>query len=67
LIEYIYKDNEIIDSNVKSIFEDANQGAIIHNTLQKIQQTLKRLLSIFTDNCVTEPDEGERIIDKLFF
>jgi DNA-directed RNA polymerase subunit beta len=44
----IDKDNveEIIDSNVKSILlhkEDANQGdyAIIHNTLQKIQQTLK--------------------------
>jgi DNA-directed RNA polymerase subunit beta len=44
----IDKDNveEIIDSNVKSILlhEDANQAdyAIIHNTLQKIQQTLKR-------------------------
>jgi DNA-directed RNA polymerase subunit beta len=44
----IDKDNveEIIDSNVKSILlhkEDANQAdyAIIHNTLQKIQQTLK--------------------------
>jgi hypothetical protein len=55
----IDKDNvEIIDSNVKSILhkEDANQGdyAIIHNTLQKIQQTLKKgLLNIFTDNYVT--------------
>jgi DNA-directed RNA polymerase subunit beta len=44
----IDKDNveEIIDSNVKSILlqEDANQAdyAIIHNTLQKIQQILKR-------------------------
>jgi DNA-directed RNA polymerase subunit beta len=48
-IHIIDKDNveEIIDSNVKSILlhkEDANQAdyAIIHNTLQKIQQTLKR-------------------------
>jgi DNA-directed RNA polymerase subunit beta len=44
----IDKDNveEIIDSNVKSILlhKEDNQAdyAIIHNTLQKIQQTLKR-------------------------
>jgi hypothetical protein len=65
--DIIDKDNveEIIDSNVKSILlhkEDANQAdyAIIHNTLQKIQQIQKKLLSIFTDNCVMN-----RLMKKL--
>jgi hypothetical protein len=66
--DIIDKDNveEIIDSNVKSILlhkEDANQAdyAIIHNTLQKIQQIQKKLLSIFTDNCVMQ----NRLMKKL--
>jgi DNA-directed RNA polymerase subunit beta len=74
----IDKDNveEIIDSNVKSILlhkEDANQAdyAIIHNTLQKIQQTLKRSVEhIYRQLRNAEPPDEETargIIDKLFF
>jgi DNA-directed RNA polymerase subunit beta len=53
--------------------EDANQAdyAIIHNTLQKIQQTLKKkLLSIYRTMRNAEPPDEETargIIDKLFF
>jgi DNA-directed RNA polymerase subunit beta len=64
----IDKDNveEIIDSNVKSILlhkEDANQAdyAIIHNTLQKIQQILKKAVEHITDNCVMQ----NRLMKKL--
>jgi DNA-directed RNA polymerase subunit beta len=67
---------EIIDSNVKSILlhkEDANQAdyAIIHNTLQKIQQTLKEAVEhIYRQLRNAEPPDEETargIIDKLFF
>jgi DNA-directed RNA polymerase subunit beta len=53
--------------------EDANQGdyAIIHNTLQKIQQTLKRAVEhIYRQLRNAEPPDEETargIIDKLFF
>jgi DNA-directed RNA polymerase subunit beta len=51
--------------------EDANQAdyAIIHNTLQKIQQTLKRSCYIYRQRNAEPPDEetARGIIDKLFF
>jgi DNA-directed RNA polymerase subunit beta len=53
--------------------EDANQAdyAIIHNTLQKIQQTLKRSVEhIYRQLRNAEPPDEETargIIDKLFF
>jgi DNA-directed RNA polymerase subunit beta len=54
--------------------EDANQAdyAIIHNTLQKIQQTLKRscVEHIYRQLRNAEPPDEETargIIDKLFF
>jgi hypothetical protein len=63
----IDKDNveEIIDSRLNLLLlhrEDANQAdyAVIHNTLQKIQQW-KKPLSIFTDNCVIQ----NRLMKKL--
>jgi DNA-directed RNA polymerase subunit beta len=51
--------------------EDANQAdyAIIHNTLQKIQQTLKKEGYTTTMRNAEPPDEetARGIIDKLFF